>query len=29
MYRERIVEQLDSLNIRSLTVLDVGKIYEW
>lgn len=29
MYRERIIEQLNGLNIRSLTVLDVGKIYEW
>ncbi|HKX84261.1 MAG TPA: 3',5'-cyclic-nucleotide phosphodiesterase [Pyrinomonadaceae bacterium] len=29
MYRERIIEQLEGLSIGSLSVLEVGKVYEW
>ncbi len=29
MYRDRIIEQLAKLDIRSLQILEVGKVYEW
>jgi ribonuclease BN (tRNA processing enzyme) len=29
MYRDEIVAQIQKLNIKNLTVLDVGKIYNW